>query len=437
MFFWKKTKKLSNGEATPEVSRSLRVMKDDLETLPEHQEAKQDSLAPKVPTPSIFARLATPKEGTEMGEKPTQTIAQPPFARPPTTLPIQESKTAPSAPLSPPDNRPSPFLSGNGDALKAKREPALPHPPETASAPVVYPNLPIDPGPTAPPKSEMSVKGTILDIHRSSHRGLWMGLVLLLILILVSAGLYFYFFTDRSLLRKLNLPPWIMSRMGEIATDTPSPSLPTTTPDSTKPTPTFSSTQPNFFSLDTESVTKEEVRSALIKLAGEVQASGMRGPIEYIVRDQNYNPLAFPRFAYLAGLELPEDVLKETDENFSLYVYIDGEHPRFGLEVSVKDMTLFKTALTKGEKTLPQAINPLFYDMTTAPKTGLIFRSNSYQGMATRYANVDSSINLSVDYTFRDTTWIVGTSMQSLRAIIDKTAPKRGEESSTMEKTNP
>ncbi|MEP7162619.1 MAG: hypothetical protein ABI747_02545 [Candidatus Moraniibacteriota bacterium] len=215
---------------------------------------------------------------------------------------------------------------------------------------------------------------------------------------------------------------------GEIApsvTSLPSsettPSVDTTLSGTTETSlPRLSLTQPNFLSLDTETVTPEALRTELLKTATAVKDQNLSGAVEFLVRDQNYNPLAFSRFAYLAKLDLPSTLISQLDETFSLFVYIDQSRPRLGLSLSAKDPILFQSELAKAEKSFPQDLSPLFVDTTTAVKLGLVFKSGTYKNLATRFANVDAGMNLSIDYAVDGNQWMVGTTRDTLRGIVDK-----------------
>lgn len=188
-----------------------------------------------------------------------------------------------------------------------------------------------------------------------------------------------------------------------------------------KPTVThYSATQPNLLSFDTETVTADSMTTEFLKIALAIKEDNLRQPVEFLIRDQNYNPLAFSRFVYLLNLNLPTDFLSTLDENFSLFFYLDQDRPRIGLKVAIKDKEAFTTALKKGEITLPRTLEPLFLDKTTAPKTGLTFRSSLYQEQPIRYANVDETMNLSIDYAVRENNWFIGTSQKTLRALLDQ-----------------
>lgn len=179
--------------------------------------------------------------------------------------------------------------------------------------------------------------------------------------------------------------------------------------------------QPNILSFDTETVTAEEIKSTLLQVGQSIKKDNLPGAVEFLVRDQKLNPLALARFAYLAKLSLPAELLGTLDEAFSLYVVIDAGRPRLVLLAYAKDEPAFAAELQRNEKNLAQAIDSLFLDVTTAPKNNLVFRDGAYLERPVRFANVDASIKLSVDYAVRGRQWIIGTSKDSLRAVLDKT----------------
>ncbi|MGB4834126.1 MAG: hypothetical protein WBP40_03800 [Candidatus Moraniibacteriota bacterium] len=179
--------------------------------------------------------------------------------------------------------------------------------------------------------------------------------------------------------------------------------------------------QPNILTFDIETVTSEQIKNGLLQAAQTIKKDNLPGAIEFLIRDQKLNPLAFSRFAYLAKLNLPAELLGTLDEPFSLYVTIDNGRPRLALLVYVKDEPAFAAKLLLNESKLAQAIEPLFLDVTTAPKNNLIFRDGTYLERPVRFTNVDASLGLSVDYAVRGRQWIIGTSKDSLRAVLDKT----------------
>ncbi|MFA9262395.1 MAG: hypothetical protein ACEQSB_03505 [Undibacterium sp.] len=230
------------------------------------------------------------------------------------------------------------------------------------------------------------------------------------LLILIGGGVYFW----RMSQDKASIP-------GEITNSPLKPSTDKTTQTEPAPQKQYQADQPNILSFDTETVTPAEIKAALLQAGQGIKKDGLTGAVEFIVRDQKLNPLALSRFAYLAKIELPTSLLEILDESFSIYIFIDQDRPRAVLLAYAKDQEALSMELQKNEKSLPTAIEPLFLDMTTAPKSNLSFRDGSYLERPVRFTNVDAALGLSVDYAVRGKQWIIGTSKDSLRAVLDKT----------------
>lgn len=385
MFGFGKQKKATETDLAPELVRAMRTMEDDITNVP------LPSNTEVVPADPPMDVSTNPAQGV-----PFYAAAETNF-----------SESAPQGE--------SPFLN---DAAPLAQEGALPGAaPTQAQATAVLPMTPPEIARPFVPGERTSSSGTPVPMYRQK-RFLIMGAVSIGVLLIIGLGTYWWFGRDTE-------PPMPPISNNDVVPPVNPPVVPPTVPidlpilDQTK---RFTSDQPNIFSLDTETATAEGLRTELLKLAAEVKRENPKTALEFVVRDQNYNPLAFTRFSYLLGVAFPETLLVTLDEAFSLYVVIDADRPRLGLSVVVKDMPTFTKELQKAEKTLPQAITPLFIDTTTAPKSNLLFRSGSYRGFSTRFANVDSTLGLSVDYVLTSKEWFIGTSQMTLRALLDKVA---------------
>lgn len=377
MFGFGKQKASVDTGIAPEMMRAMRTMEDDILNVP--LPTNTETLQPEPPV--------------DVHSNPAQ--GAPFFA-------ASETKATP------PIHSDSPFLDDASTAQPVDEGGRLASPSVAAyeSAPVAILNEPVPERQT--PNS---------DLPQPFYKKNWflIGVASGLTLLLVGGGLYWWM--GRS------TEDVVTEKMGEMPVVPTPPVVPPTVPidlPTLPQTERFSLVQPNIFSLDTETATAEGLRTEILKLAAEVKEENPKSAIEFVVRDQNYNPLAFARFSYLLGIALPETLLATLDETFSLYIFIDAGRPRLGLYIAVKDPVTFQKELAKAEKTLPQAINPLFVDTTTAPKVNLAFRSGTYNTLPTRFANVDSEVGLSLDYATREKEWLIGTSMYTLRSIIDK-----------------
>lgn len=233
--------------------------------------------------------------------------------------------------------------------------------------------------------------------------------VVMLLLIAIGAGGYFWWQS-------------IQNSGGASGVKVESPKIPETTLRVESQSQTkYLTAQPNILSFDTETVTADQIKSTLLQAGQTIQKDNLPGAVEFLIRDQKLNPLAFSRFAYLAKLNVPAELLGTLDEPFSLYIFIDDGRPRVALLAYAKDTPAFEAELKKNEKNLAAALEPLFLDVTTAPKYNLTFRDSTYLERPVRFTNVDDSLGLSVDYAVRGRQWIIGTSKDSLRSVLDKT----------------
>lgn len=231
----------------------------------------------------------------------------------------------------------------------------------------------------------------------------------LLLLIALGAGGYFWWQSSRS-------------SGGTAEVKVESPKMPETILQVESQSPAkYLTAQPNVLSFDTETVTADQIKSTLLKAGQTIQKDNLPGAVEFLIRDQKLNPLAFSRFAYLAKLNIPAELLGTLDEPFSLYIFIDDGRPRVALLAYAKDTSAFEAELKKNEKNLATALEPFFLDVTTAPKANLTFRDGTYLERPVRFANVDDALGLSIDYAVRGRQWIIGTSKDSLRSVLDKT----------------
>lgn len=250
------------------------------------------------------------------------------------------------------------------------------------------------------------------DIIQWLKRFRWIIGALFVGLILVGVGAWWWF--------RRPAPSVEVSIVGSVTEPAP---LPSPSPESLKPAFShYSVAQPNLLSFDTETVTSESIRTEFLKVALSIKQDNLQGPVEFLVRDQNYNPLAFSRLAYLLGVTLSSDLLAALDEEYSLFFVLDGSFVRMGLRLQVKNNEAFVVALARDETLLPKALEPFFLDTTTAPKTGLIFRSGLYKDQPVRYTNIDQVMNLSIDSAVMGNTWVIGTSQNTLRSLIDHLA---------------
>lgn len=189
----------------------------------------------------------------------------------------------------------------------------------------------------------------------------------------------------------------------------------------------FSVENPNYLLIDTEKDTAQTIQQLLLKTATEVKEIGIGTPIEFIVVDQNNNPISLSIFSILSGLKLAP-VLDNLEESFSLLIYLDSENPRMGLAADFKDKPKAARAMIAKEKTLVNDVS--FLLLSEIPqKTRGTFSVNDSKSFPIRYINIDANAEglLSVDYSLTDKQLIIATSKNTMWAILDKIGQKEQE----------
>jgi hypothetical protein len=415
MGWFKKQTPVIGGDIPSELLALVRTMEDDL-----------SGRSPVAERPK--------KQEPPVSFRPGATAGAPFFAAPGVAEPAVSPEASPRSPFfAVPESEASeaPILEIIPSApagLPVIDEPQPPRPvrPSTGGAAQNHSPLPSTPAPpttTTPPFIAESPRREIVfreagtpaadvsDEVPPKNRRKWLiiGLVSVFLLLVGAGLLYWFFLRTESVAPKENPQP-------------EAPSSPTASlSGSPVPAPgTYSLDQPNFLSFNTETVTADEIKTGLLQAAQSIRTSALPGTVEFLVRDQNLNPLAFSRFAYLMKLSVPENLLRTLDESFSLYIFIDDGRPRAALMLRIRDEAAFADEIGKSERSLGLAFEPLFLDTTTAPKGNLIFRSSNYLERPVRYANIDAGMNLSIDHAVRGKNWVVGTSKDALRAVLDR-----------------
>lgn len=247
-----------------------------------------------------------------------------------------------------------------------------------------------------------------VESERSEKRGnspLIIGAVVL-VTVLLGASIAYYFLEIRS--------------AEEEAPGIAAPETPLTGQEPVSQVLPFSLDMPNYLSIDTEAATAEDIRKTFSQSAASIASAGIMQPVEFLITDQNNNPIAFSRFAVIAELDVVPDLLSLIDEGFSLHLYNDSGQSRIGLTLALKDAASAAPMISKEEENLPYVLRTVLYDMETDIPRKAMFSSSTYDTQAIRYVNIGGADNLSLDYAVRGNEWILGTSKNTLRAILDK-----------------
>lgn len=184
----------------------------------------------------------------------------------------------------------------------------------------------------------------------------------------------------------------------------------------------FALDKPNYLSIDIETATANDLRTLLNDRFSKMTENNVTQPVEFIVTDQNNNPVAFSRLAYVANLEIEPNLLSFINEGFSIFVYNDAGQMRLGFFLTSKNTTALGENVIKEEAVLPYGFRTLLYDANTATPRRVTFRQGTYNTQVVRFVNIDGDKNFSFDYMVRGNEWLIGSSKNTLRAMIDKYA---------------
>lgn len=314
---------------------------------------------------------------------------------------IKKNDNAPQAKI-----RENPFLPAatKSEGARPASHPAPPAPPQQNNA--VKREVP--PDYFMNPVAALSAKERgKLDMEEKKPRvKVFLWLIIVLILAMLAGGAYYYWQGEVA----LSTMPAVISKNDVVV----SPSIKKEAPLSP-----YAPDKPNFLSFNTETVTAGMIRQELEKAGKLIVEANMNAPVEFLVTDQNNNPLAFSRFALLAEISLPDDVLSQLEESFALFLLNDGGVPRAAFAFSLKDGEAAKEAIARNESVLPFAFRGLMLESDVSVPKSMTLRSGSFRNVVVRYVNIDESKNLSFDYIFWKNSWYISTSKNSLRAILN------------------
>lgn len=248
------------------------------------------------------------------------------------------------------------------------------------------------------------------DAPKTEKKFLYIG-ISVLIVILLGGGVGYYSLTGGSF-------RWVGWGKETKIENVPQPEVPVVSKTEAPSSP-YALDQPNYLPIDPEIITPKSFSELFSQIATKIKDARIEQPIEFIVTDQNNNPVAFSRLAYLLKLGLPSAVIGSIDESFSLFLYSDGGRPRVGLGLTLKDPITTQSIITKEEPNLPFELQSLVLEAETIIPKRALFRSSTYNGQAIRFVFIDEGKGTSIDYAFRDQRWMIGTSKNTLRAMLD------------------
>ena len=183
----------------------------------------------------------------------------------------------------------------------------------------------------------------------------------------------------------------------------------------------YSTIKANYLPINTIDSNQVIIQDVLLKTAEEIKNLSTKKPIEFVITDEkNNNPVSFSVFSVISGIKLSSEILKNISDDFSLYFYPDSSGVRLGLVVNFKEKEKIFQILVKEEPNLVKELAPLFLNNEVFSKTKVIFKDGNYMSIPTRYFNIDEKNNYSVDYAFIENSLVLGTSKDTMWAILEK-----------------
>ncbi|TAK96745.1 hypothetical protein EPO05_01030 [Patescibacteria group bacterium] len=249
-------------------------------------------------------------------------------------------------------------------------------------------------------------------VHKSTPN--WTRVVTISVVVLLVIGLgsatYFFWMTRYSQPTEPVNP----------VVDTPAPVTPGPEPVTPVIEKKYSTDKPNYLTIPTKAEDVNGIKAALAGARAGVLADEATLPVEFIVTDENNNPVTFRNFTALMKMKFSSTLLNDFNDDFSLLLYIDEKAvgAKFGLMVKAKDEKKAANDVLREEKSLVDNLAPIFLDEPYV-KNADPFKTSQYKSLPVRYKNVNDS-GLSIDYAFMGKYWVVGTSKNTLRAILDK-----------------
>lgn len=180
----------------------------------------------------------------------------------------------------------------------------------------------------------------------------------------------------------------------------------------------FLSGKPNDITIDIDNLDKYQIKDIIKKYANEVSSSGLKDTIEFTPKDSQNDPIKFEIFSDKTEIKIPAPILYNLKSDFSLFIYNDNGKAHLGLNVASKDDAKIRDLIPEEEMNIANNVAFLYFDSGVKPE-GANFNPTSYGGADIRYLNMNSSENLSLDYTIFKNHLLIGTSKMTLRSMID------------------
>ena len=244
--------------------------------------------------------------------------------------------------------------------------------------------------------------------NANSH-GRLLFIAIISVIIIFAAGLYYFWLTRSNQEPDISsLPPIV---------ETPKNPPVKIEPEIEK----FTLDNPNYLRINLAEADAKNTLNLFSVTAKDILAEGINVPVEFVAVDENNNPISFQIFANVTGIKLPNSIMDNLGD-FLIYFYSDTGNMRIGMKIKIKENSSASSIINligKEEKNLPDNLSSILLD-PMVPDKGKIFKNGIYKNFAIRYMNLDAQETISVDYAITDNLWLIGTSKNTIRAILDK-----------------
>ncbi len=144
--------------------------------------------------------------------------------------------------------------------------------------------------------------------------------------------------------------------------------------------------------------------------------------IEFVITDKDNVELLFPEFSNSIGLSLPENIMNNIDDNFSLFLYKNNNgNARMGLVLQIKNKEKLISAISQNSNRLIEYLKPILLESSISKEREASgFNTSSYKNINIRYNNIGENSDLSLDYAVIGDKLVIATSKDMGRNIIDK-----------------
>lgn len=257
-----------------------------------------------------------------------------------------------------------------------------------------------------PPKETTFSQGDLDLTAKKKTKGRFFLIVFILLLVAGAGGGFYYY--------------WFYLKNG--ASFSFLPKNPSSSSDTTPPAQSQNDSVRRLIVDTSQSPT--EIKNAVQKFATEYASSTTENDLAEIkILDKNNQAIGKKDFFSGFGAKIPDTLLAKLSEEFSLFAVKQNGTVRMGIAFKTITSSGVSEEMKGWEPTMVNDLGSLYPVPVTTPLNSA-FNSGRYKNADIRYFNFSSPANTSLDYTVISNFIIIGTSKDSVRAILDYMAQK-------------